>query len=52
METDTALKEKGSVGKHAEWMLAEGEEKERVTEKRCSTLPGTLKYVQPDGDMF
>lgn len=33
METDTALKEKGSVGKHAEWMIAVGVEKERVTEK-------------------
>ena len=32
METDTALKEKGSVGKHAEWMIAVGVEKERVTE--------------------
>jgi hypothetical protein len=52
METDTALKEKGSVGKHAEWMIAVGVEKERVTEKRCSTLTGTLKYVPPDGDMF
>lgn len=27
METDTALKEKGSVGKHAEWMIAVGVEK-------------------------
>lgn len=52
METDTALKEKGSVGKHAEWMIAVGVEKERVTEKRCSTLTGTLKYVPPDGGMF
>lgn len=52
METDTALKEKGSVGKHAEWMIAVGVEKERVTEKRCSILTGTLKYVPPDGGMF
>lgn len=33
METDTTLKEKGCVGKHAEWMIAVGVEKERVTEK-------------------
>ena len=48
METDTTLKEKGSVGKHAEWMIALGVEKERATEKRCSIL----KYVPPDGGMF
>lgn len=52
MATDTALKEKGSVGKHAEWMIAVGVEKERVIEKRCSILTGTLKYVPPDGGMF
>jgi hypothetical protein len=52
METDTTLKEKGSVGKHAEWMIALGVEKERATEKRCSILTGTLKYVPPDGGMF
>lgn len=52
METDTTLKEKGCVGKHAEWMIAVGVEKERVTEKSCSTLIGTLKYVPPDGGMF
>ena len=27
METDTTLKEKGCVGKHAEWMIAVGVEK-------------------------